>query len=522
MPFLSLITLVLIGVLVFQIADYFIEKRQQQLENKAAVQVVTGRTEMKIWGVDDWNDSFTGAILHEGDMIRTGAGSRTILSLLNGSIIRLGSDTEIELTSLKTRDGQDEAEFSLKRGDIWLKRTEKEEVQTSFVVTTDHLKVSSLGTIFSVTNGFTTSAREDVRVMNGAVQVVVRVENEEADGAIPTLRDAETLTVQLGQQVSIGQNELRELQERRTVQLVGLFADHFRESEWFKWNRAQDESGDSAITVADAVGTDNGSTLLDSSTPSLDPSIEEVSEVTLPIEEEVTPVFIAPEILTPLPADRTTTNSTVIVTGSVESSTRKIEATTYVAGKPESYILQKYVSGSTRWSYVASQSLGNMVPGVNRYTFVAIDAAGERSEPTELVINYDKPSLSADLSAPLVLTVNGQSNSTARLETESSSVEITGSIGQGIVKVLVNDFPLTRYVPDSKSWSYYARTEYGNLKIGENTYTVYGLSSDGKKTPVTTFTIIRKQPTGPAEKPTQQPTEPTAPVGDPATTGASA
>lgn len=480
LPFVSLIVIVLIGVLVFQIFSYFSEKRRQAIENKAAVEIISGRGDLKIWGVDEWVEARTGSILHEGDSFKTSAGSRVVLSLLNGSTIRLGSESEIELTDLKTRDGQDELGIKVVTGDVWLKRSENLAVSTSFAAETEHLQITSLGTIFDVSVG----ARESVRVLEGTVQAVIRV--PEADDT-ETIRIADTVQVAFGQEVSIGQDEVRQLQNRRPVQLLALLSDTFRDTEWYKWNRLQDSVGQAKLSVEDAVSLNENplNTLSASGTLALDTSSASSTA-------EVSEVFNSPIITAPAFADRTTKNGTITISGSVSAQTQKLEVTTYIGGKPEAYLLQKYKAGTTQWSYVASNTFGNLVAGDNRLSFVAIDKDGNRSEPAEIVVRYDKPLVEADLSAPVVISYNGQTTS----DTTEDSVLVNGKIGQGIVKVFVNDFALSRYVPDSGTWSYYAKKELGNLNVGANTFTVYGITNDGRKTPVTTFTITKTPAAG--------------------------
>lgn len=483
LPFISLIVIVLIGVLIFQIFDYFSEKRRQALENKAAIEVISGRAELKIWGVEEWADTRTGAILHEGDSLKTAPGSRVVLTLLNGSSVRVSSETEIELTNLKTRDGQDELGLRVKYGDVWVKRTENQAVNASFTVTTEHLEVASLGTIFSVS----ATARESLRVFEGTVQVALRVpEPEDSE----TIRIADTLEVEFGQEVSLGQEEIRQLQNRRPVQLLTLLSDSFRETEWYTWNRLQDSTNAARISVQDAVlsGVNplNGlATVADGVITT--PVISESSDQTLD-PKTITEVFSSPLIIAPLPTDRITATGAITINGSVSPLTQKLEVTTFIAGRPEAYILQKYKAGSTQWSYVATSALGNLISGDNRFSFVAIDKDGNRSDPSELVIRYDRPKIEADFSPPVVISFNGTKLNT----TAEESVLITGTIGKGIVKVFVNDFALSRYIPDSGVWSYYAKKEFNNLVDGENIYTVYGMDQDGKKTPGTQFTIIKE------------------------------
>lgn len=470
LPFLSIIIIGLIVVLVFQIVDYFQEKHQQALQNKAAVDVVTGRAEMKVWGLDQWTSAIDGSLLNEGDIIRTAPGSRVVLSLLNSSIVRINASTEVELIALKSKDGQDEASFALKQGQIWLKRAPQQEVMALFKVVTDHLEINSLGTIFEVSR----DNKETVHVLDGKVNVAVKVQDSESG----KIRTAETLEVALGQEVSIGQSDVLALQNKKSLALLALLSDEFRLSEWYSWNRSQDLSGASTMTVVDAVKKQEEET---SQAIASEPAVE------------VTSVLSAPQILIPKEDERTTKTNNVLISGIVSSATEKLEVTTYVGGKAEAYILQKYKPGSEKWTYVASTTYGNFVPGVNKYTITAIGKEGKRSDPAEITLIYDKPKEPADLSAPSV-----QSS-----ETTEDAVKVEGKIGKGIVKVFVNNFALTQYVPDSGVWMYFAKTAYGNLKEGENAYEAYGIDTEGNKTPVTKFTITKKPK--PVEQPAPQP-----------------
>lgn len=482
LPFLTIIIFGLIVVLGFQIYDYYQEKRLQALENKAAVEVIAGTVDMKIFGVEQWTRAATGSILHEGDVIRTAPGSRAVLSLLNGSVARLSAGTEVELSQLKSRDGQDEAEFALQSGNIWIKRTEKDSVKTSFKVLTDHLEVSSLGTIFNVEK----AAREGVQVLDGKVQVVVRVpEPDQPD----TIRIVDTLEVALGQEVSLGQEEMQVLQARKPIQLIALLSDSFRASEWYSWNRADDSRGESALAIADAVAT--GTSLSDVLT---------AGSSTIAVPE----VIPAPVITSPAGPRAQVTTDQVAFSGSTSTLTQKLEVTTYTKGTPSAYVLQKYVAGSKDWSYTAAVLYGNLVEGENRFTFIAIGKNGLRSTPTEITIRYEKdgtaepvvstPTTTTDLTAPHVETINGTRETTV----SADLVTVTGTVGKGVAKVFVNDFQLSRYVAGSGSWIYFAKTSFGNLHDGDNEFTVYGVAADGKKTELTKFTIVKK----PSEVPT--------------------
>ncbi len=493
LPFLSLIILGLIVVLVFQIVDYFQEKRVKALENKAAVHIAAGRAEMKIWPVDQWAPAPDGSILHEGDVLRTAPGSRAVLSLLNNSVVRLSSETEVELAELKSRDGEDQLALNLSKGEVWVKRSEKDVVRASFRVVTPNLEIESVGTIFDVAS----SARQAVRVLNGKVLVKVLV--QESDSA--RKRQVESVEVALGQEVNMGSEELLDYQNNRPVELLTLFSDEFRNGDWYSWNKAEDLSAKAGVSVADAVEQQKQQPV-----PPVPPQ-EEVMQV----NEEL----LAPVVLLPKETDRTVKNGEVVISGTTGKQTEKMQVTTFLGGKEEPYVLAKYKAGDTNWSYRASSQYGNLSGGENRFMIRAIAKDGTRSEPTEVVIVYDKPKEPADLSALTVVEFNDTAVTSGSFSTTEDIVKIEGKVGKGIVKIFVDDFVLTRYISDSGFWLYYAKTAYKNLKEGENTYSVYGVDYDGNKTPVTKFTITKQaKPEQPAPSLPPPPPPPPAPAGE--------
>lgn len=492
LPFVSLIIAGLIVVLVFEIVDYFQDKHAQALQNKAALTVVSGKTDMKIWGLDQWAAAVSGTILNSGDSIRTDPGSRAVLSFQNGSLLRLDAESEIELIDLKSRDGHDEADIKINRGNVWFKSSTADTVQSSFLARTSHLEVSGTRITMALTQG----PRESVRVLEGKALVTVKVESGEDEKA--ALRAADTLEVAFGQEVTIGADELLSLKSRRPVELLAMLADEFHGAEWYSWNRGEDRTGGSVVSVENAVE-------LGTQTPPA-PGLE-------PAENEPVPVavkeFPSPKVTNPAQSPLRTTQNTVTISGTTDAKTSRMEVVNTHGTVRDSYTLQKYKAGTTTWSYVVSPPYGNLYAGENRYEIFAFDKQGTKSLATTLSIIYEKPSEPADLSAPKVTSFNGQASESLNFETTSNEIIVLGTIGKGITKIFINDFALSRYVPSSGKWSYFAKPVYGNLKEGENTYTVYGVDFEGNKTPMTKFTILKKAavvaPPLPSPAPAEQP-----------------
>ncbi len=66
---------------------------------------------------------------------------------------------------------------------------------------------------------------------------------------------------------------------------------------------------------------------------------------------------------------------------------------------------------------------------------------------------------------------------------------IEGTTPANTAKVLVNDYPLSKYKAGETSWSYIAAVSLGNLKKGDNKFVVKAVDADEKELGSKTFTI---------------------------------
>lgn len=64
-------------------------------------------------------------------------------------------------------------------------------------------------------------------------------------------------------------------------------------------------------------------------------------------------------------------------------------------------------------------------------------------------------------------------------EVSASTVKMEGSVDESIVRVVVNDYELKKFVAGSGKWLYYLSAVDGNMKEGKNTYTVIGYDEVG-------------------------------------------
>jgi len=55
---------------------------------------------------------------------------------------------------------------------------------------------------------------------------------------------------------------------------------------------------------------------------------------------------------------------------------------------------------------------------------------------------------------------------------QTSPVVISGTVGEDVISVMVNDWELQSYEAGSGVWSYVAKPAFSNLQVGENIYTI--------------------------------------------------
>lgn len=93
---------------------------------------------------------------------------------------------------------------------------------------------------------------------------------------------------------------------------------------------------------------------------------------------------------------------------------------------------------------------------------------------------------------PVRIKSPGGSGDTITVQT--SDVDLSGEAPPSTNAIVVNDYRLQLYRSGSKTWSYLASTSLGNLKPGENHYTIYALDADGNRSPGRSITIVLVPP----------------------------
>lgn len=110
--------------------------------------------------------------VREGELLKTGAGTRLELKLADGSIMRLAPNSSLKVGVAKSSDpaaGKDNGQHKLTAGKMWAKITKSMGHESKFAVRTENAVAGVRGTTFRV------NAEEDgatvVKVYEGAVAV---------------------------------------------------------------------------------------------------------------------------------------------------------------------------------------------------------------------------------------------------------------------------------------------------------------------------------------------------------------
>jgi hypothetical protein len=120
------------------------------------------------------------------------------------------------------------------------------------------------------------------------------------------------------------------------------------------------------------------------------------------------------------------------------------------------------------------------------------DAEPVAAKPTPIELKTDKSVAVTDEAAKPVIPFEVTSLSKNIAQSAKGYQLIEGTTPANTAKVLVNDFPLSKYKAGETKWSYIAAVSLGNLKTGDNNFTVKAVDANDTELGSKTFTITYK------------------------------
>jgi hypothetical protein len=174
-----------------------------------------------------WQGASEGLALAEGMEIRTGAGGRAVLSLDDGSVVRLNAKTAVALSAL----GRDAIEVAEDSGTAYYRLAK--DARRTFVVRTAEGTVTALGTAFAVARD-----GEKKKLEINCLESKVKVALASGDAKLEKhLKEGETLTVD-GSKPLEAATATSDIDPKKIAEVP-----------FFNWNLREDAKGDAPLGV---------------------------------------------------------------------------------------------------------------------------------------------------------------------------------------------------------------------------------------------------------------------------------
>lgn len=409
-----------------------------------------GNAQILLWGEETWDNAPDGVKLFQGDTIKTDSGSRSKLIFFDHSIFRLDERSRIALDFLSNKDKKREIHVSFYEGSLWTNIEKNVEEGSMVKILTPKYNFTSQGGAFNV-------SENSILSISGRGEVSVKHPEDDT-----ILKKVE---IGVGQQVVLSDLVLDELKTNSYTEIVEAISDSFKESEWYKWNQMKD-GNISSFEEEPAEDDEEEDTNAD----------EEDTEDAEDTEEEPDNDYVS---ITSPAKNSWTNEDTITVKGKIlDEKVIKVS----VDGKAANVSNTSFTV-----SNIELQSEGeNILP-------VEIeDIDGKKKTAMRLTVTKDTESPSTASIATPVLS----SGRTA--EIDKPVQEIIGKVPQDTYKVTISylkngaysPYVLDKYVPGRGEFQYFAKTEFGNLVEGKNTYKVTLEDRAGNESDSFEFTLV--------------------------------
>lgn len=438
------------------IQSYFVSQNQNTFSEKVFLDIESGSAKAMTVGKKEWQNAPDKIYLYRGEKIKTGSDGRVSLTYFDESEARLDTATEMEFKTLKKKNETFEIESQLNSGQSWINVNRINNPDSRFSVRTPLLAVSTRGAVFAVDFPGT------VYVMEGNTQIEVKNGND----------TVKTYSVGVGQQLSIDEKGVESVRKGEDVEVIFALSETFKKTNWYQWNQQKDNGEEGEISIEEE-GEEGG-------TESAEEKGEITDETAQSSQEEADS---AAETLTiSTPQDKSATNqSGLTVKG--RSQTSKVASITVNEQKAR-------LSSDGSWS----ANIKLTEEGQSILKIKAADKAGKTVEEKTIQITYDK----TPPEKPKVTSPENEEGKSVLLEEAEQIIE--GTVDKDVQAVVVNDYRLTQYVPGSGTFKYFAKTDYGNLKAGENEYKIYAVDKAGNTSKVTLLVLKLDEATVEAAK----------------------
>lgn len=463
--------------------------KSSKVEELAEIHVVAGDVQIASLGSNDYTNVPSGQRLWESDVIRTMSSSRAVVSLFEGTQLRIDESSVVEFVELEKSGDDSVISVNVKTGNIWVNTPQVLVGNTELIVSTKYFNTSFTNARVALTSNLP----EYVRVLSG----VANLELKDGNSVMSEYK------LSAGQQIELSNSSFESIVAGDNVELVNEIDKRFQLSQWYKWNIDEDLNptyGYNDSLVIDPSGGSDKTALFDE-----DLNGEFIEETEDGVDPALQPVFTSHKN-----GDVVEGEEIVDLTGTVPANTSNVMIISYEDGpnRPNKYVLKGFSEGDREFLYRAAYDppTGNLVEGINTYEAIAIDERGQESLATKLMIEYvpieevtevegeSDPVVTTfevdDSLSPLptIDTVNDVAFEAGFVLDEKKGV-IEGSIGTWAKEVVVNGFSLTLYEAYSGKFRYILSPGFENVEQGDNVLQIFGIDKNGNRSKVSEFVI---------------------------------
>lgn len=162
-------------------------------ESSAKVEEVTGTVEYERKArPDDWREVVTGMKLRPGDRVRTGEGSKVIMTVAGQAVTALEANSNLTISEVRrNEEGDVRVRLAMETGQLWNDVGTLNSSKSRYTVETPQASCGVRGTVYAILTD-EGSDETTVATVEGEVQVIQKRE------------EGETLAVDAGQQATLG------------------------------------------------------------------------------------------------------------------------------------------------------------------------------------------------------------------------------------------------------------------------------------------------------------------------------
>ncbi len=441
-PFI--IILIIIGIIVVGwrlLNNMFLGESIDTLSQKVFLNIESGSVKAMTATDSEWKNVPDNIYLYEGESLKTKSDGRATLTFFDQSIVRLDKNSEVKFSSIKKVNEATNIELDLVEGKAWANIDFMSDSDSSFTTTTDLITVDSRGGVLAVTYPGT------VYVVSGSAQVALKHDDE----------IIKSVNVGVGQELMVDAKIIQDINEGLDKEILFALDDSFKASNWYRWNRQKD----SALT---AFEESEDEVIIEE---------EEIDEEEVSEEDEA---IISDRLLTVTrPASGTETNKNTISAEGLYDESRV--SVVYINGASAT------LSGN-KWN-VSSIMLGD---GENEISVEVEDGSGQRTKMDSIFVTFDDV-------APVMPVIEEPGSNDEEVTIADIEQIISGTVSKDTEAVIVNDYRLSKYVPGSEEFTYYAKMAYANLEVGENEYEVIAEDKAGNQSDTAKIILILEQET---------------------------